>query len=125
MDRMDIKKLAVIKIHAFIGWGLCAAIMGIGSIVTSIENTLIIHAIGAPIIFSIISLIYYKKFNYTTPLQTSMAFISFVIFMDFFIVALFIEKSFAMFRSPIGTWIPFALIFLSTYITGLMAGKQR
>ncbi len=124
MDRINIKKPVIILIHAFIGWGLCGAIMGIGSALTSIENTLIIHAIGAPIIFAIISLIYFKKFNYTTPLQTAIAFVAFVIFMDFFLVALFIEKSFEMFRSPLGTWIPFALIFISTYLTGITTKKQ-
>jgi hypothetical protein len=32
---------------------------------------------------------------------------------------LMINRSFEMFLSPIGTWIPFGLIFLSTYLTGL------
>jgi hypothetical protein len=30
------------------------------------------------------------------------------------------EKSFVMFKSLFGTWIPFGLIFLSTYLTGKM-----
>jgi hypothetical protein len=38
--------------------------------------------------------------------------------MDFFIVAMLINKSFEMFTSLLGTWIPFALIFISTYLTG-------
>ncbi len=119
MNKINIKSFIIILIHAFIGWALCGAIIGIGMQVTSIENTLIIHAIGAPIIFAIVSLIYFKKFNYTSPLQTAIIFLSFVIFMDFFIVALLIEKSLEMFESIIGTWLPFALIFMSTYLTGL------
>lgn len=90
MNKIDIKILIIILIHAFIGWALCGAIMGIGMQVTSIESTLIIHAIGAPIFFVIVSLIYFKKFNYTTPFQTALIFLAFVIFMDFFIVALLI-----------------------------------
>jgi hypothetical protein len=39
-------------------------------------------------------------------------------FIDFFLVALIIQKSLAMFSSLIGTWIPFTLIFISTYIIG-------
>jgi hypothetical protein len=108
----------VITTHAFIGWVFCGAIMGIGRQVTSIQNTLIIHAIGAPIIFTIVSLVYFKKFNYSTPLQTAIFFVSFIILMDFFVVALLIEKSFAMFESVLGTWFPFVLIFFSTYLTG-------
>ena len=35
-----------------------------------------------------------------------------------FLVALVIIQSLAMFASVLGTWIPFALIFASTYLTG-------
>jgi len=35
------------------------------------------------------------------------------------VVATFIEKSYAMFASILGTWIPFALIFGSTYLVGV------
>ena len=86
---------------------------------TSLQNTLIIHAIGAPIFFMIVSLIYFKNFNYTSPLQTAMLFTGFVIAVDFFIVALVINRSLDMFASMLGTWLPFALIFTSTYLTGL------
>ena len=40
-------------------------------------------------------------------------FLLIVILMDFFLVALVINKSMEMFQSPLGTWIPFGLIFLS------------
>jgi hypothetical protein len=122
---MTLKKLFIIVNHAFIGWVMCAAIMGIGMQIFSMKTTLIIHAIGGPVGFLILSLIYFKNFNYTSPLQTATIFIGFIIFMDFFLVALLIEKSFAMFKSPLGTWIPFALIFLVTFITGLIVTKQE
>ena len=115
---MTTKKIIVILIHAFVGWGLCGAIIGIGRNVTSMQVTLIVHALGAPVIFSVITLIYFRWFRYTTALQTAIAFIFFVIFMDVFVVALMIEKSFGMFTSILGTWLPFALIFASVYLTG-------
>ena len=90
----------------------------------SLESALIVHAIGAPIFFTIISLVYFKKFNYTEPLQTALIFVSFVIVVDFFVVALIINRSLDMFTSPLGTWIPFALIFASTYVTGWLTGKR-
>ncbi len=108
----------IILAHAFVGWALCGGIMGVGRRITSMENTLKLHAIGAPIIFGIISLVYFNRFGFTTPLQTAIIFVSFIIFMDAFLIAPFIEKSYDMFRSPIGTWIPFLLIFISTYVTG-------
>ena len=115
---MNFKKAIIVLAHAFVGWGICGAIIGIGRNVTTMEITLVLHAIGAPVFFAIIALIYFKNFNYTAPLQTAVIFVAFVIFMDVFLVALFIEKSFAMFASMLGTWIPFLFIFLATYITG-------
>ncbi|MBI5841968.1 MAG: hypothetical protein HZB19_17925 [Chloroflexi bacterium] len=120
---MNSKKIAVVLVHAFVGWALCAATMGISMAITSLENTLIAHAIGAPIFFAGVSWIYFRKFNYTNPLKTALIFVSFVIVVDFFVVALLINRSLEMFASLLGTWIPFALIFTSTYVTGLLITK--
>lgn len=122
---MNFKKLVTILAHAFVGWALCAATMGIGMATTSAHNALIIHAIGAPVFFAAVSLIYFRKFNYTTPLRTATIFVSFVIAVDFFVVALLILKSLKMFASLLGTWIPFALIFASTWLTGLNTTKRN
>lgn len=120
---MNIKKVIVVLAHALVGWALCFATIGIGRMVTTMQNALIIHAIGAPIFFAIVSLIYFRKFNYTAPLQTALIFVAFAIVVDFFIVALLINRSLAMFTSLLGTWSPFALIFASTYLTGLYIEK--
>jgi hypothetical protein len=120
---MNLRTSIIILIHAFIGWALCAATMGIGMAVTSLQNALIIHAAFAPVYFAIVSLTYFRKFNYTTHLQTALIFVGFVIAFDFFVVALSINRNLEMFYSLLGTWIPFALIFLSTYTTGLIVNK--
>jgi hypothetical protein len=112
------KKSLIILIHALIGWALCGSIIGVGRVFTTMENTLIIHALAVPIIFGVISFIYFKYFHYTTPLQTAFIFMGFAIFMDAAVVATFIEKSYEMFLSPLGTWIPFASNFLVTYLVG-------
>lgn len=122
---MKALKILTILAHAFVGWALCAATMGIGMAVTSLNNALIIHAVAAPIFFAGISLVYFRKLNYTAPLQTASIFIAFVIGMDFFLVALIINRSLAMFTSLLGTWIPFVLIFTSTWLTGMRITKSR
>ncbi len=121
---MNTRKILIILAHAFVGWALCTATMVIGMATMSLESALIVHAIGAPIFFTAISLIYFNKFNYTTPLQTALIFVSFVIVVDFFVVALMINQSLEMFASLLGTWIPFALIFTSTYVTGLLTVRR-
>lgn len=121
---MKTRKLITVLVHAFVGWALCAATMTIGMATTSMQNALIIHAIGAPVFFTIVSLVYFTKFNYTTSLQTAIIFVGFVISVDFFLVGLLINKSLEMFASLLGTWIPFVLIFTSTYLTGLYTVKN-
>ena len=122
---MHIKKPAIILAHALVGWALCAATMGIGMAVTSQANALVIHAVAAPIFFATLSWHYFTRFHYTSPLRTAVIFTSFVIVVDFFVVALAILHSLDMFASPLGTWIPFALIFLSTALTGQAVQRSR
>jgi hypothetical protein len=122
---MTLKKLTILLAHAFVGWALCFAAMGIGMATTSLNNALIIHAIAAPIFFGVVALVYFSRFHYTSPLQTALVFVGFVITVDFFIVALLINKSLEMFTSLLGTWIPFTLIFLSTYLVGITLKKPR
>ncbi len=122
---MNLRKIIVVLGHALVGWALCAATIGIGMATTSQENTLIIHAILAPIFFALISLNYFRRFNYTSPLQTALIFVGFVIAVDFFFMALVVLKSLDMFGSLIGTWVPFGLILISTYLTGQFVAAQR
>ncbi len=97
---MSFNRIIMTSLLGLLGWALCGAIMFIGMSVMSLETTLIVHAIGAPVIFFIISLV------------------------DFFLVALVINKSLEMFQGLLGTWIPFTLIFSSTYITGSIVGSR-
>lgn len=124
MNKLNFKKIIIVLIHAFILWALCGATVAIGRSLTTIELTLIIHAIGAPIFAFIVAMVYYKKFNYTSPIYTAFIFLLFVIAMDAGLVAPVFEKSYIMFKSILGTWIPFSLIFLSTYITGLTIKRK-
>jgi hypothetical protein len=124
MGRLGLRQISILLFLGAVGWALCGAIMFIGMAVTDLQTTLILHAIGAPIIFTLISLFYFSKFKYTSPLQTGLIYFCQVVLMDFFIVAILIERSFEMFLSPLGTWIPFGLIFLSTYLTGLWLERR-
>jgi hypothetical protein len=117
---MNAGKIAVVLAHALVGWALCAATMGIGIAIMTLQQALVVHAIGAPIFFTLISIHYFRRFSYTTPLQTALIFVGVVIVVDFFLVALVINRSLDMFASLLGTWIPFALIFAATYVTGLL-----
>ena len=121
---MNIKKIIIILAFAFVGWVLSAGSIGIGMATTSFENTLIIGIILCPIFFLIVSLVYFKKFHFTTPLQTALIFFAFVVIADFFVAGLLINKSLEMFTNLLETWIPYILIFISTYLTGLFTVRS-
>lgn len=125
MENLDLKKIAIIIPHGIIIWVLCGMIMYIGMSITTIEITLIIHAIFAPLFACLISFVYFKKFNYTTPLVTAITFVAIAILLDIFIVAILIEQSFEMFTSFLGTWLVFILIFTATILTGFFLGKKE
>lgn len=122
------KKAIIAFIHAFVGWGICGAIIFIGRTFSSMDNVLIFHGIAVPIVFGAISFIYHRFFNYTKPLLTALIFMGIAMVLDAGLVAPVFEKSFDMFTKPqsiIGTWIPFACIFIATYIVGLIVRRTR
>ena len=119
------QKLFVPLLLAFIGWAFCAAIMGIGPTITSMQITLVVHAIGGPLGFALLAYVYHKKFGQISPLATAIVFIGFVILVDVFLVAGLILKNFAMFSSVAGTWLPFSLIFLISYLVGRSVRKNK
>jgi hypothetical protein len=112
------KRAAVFLATGIVGWGLCGAIMGIGMQIASLETTLLVHAAGAPAIFFAVSLPYFSYAARASALKTAIAYVLLVISMDFLVVALLINKSLDMFRNPLGTWIPFALIFAAVLAAG-------
>jgi uncharacterized membrane protein len=115
----------VILAHALAGWAYCGLLIGIGRQYFSMTTTLVIHAVGAPIGFVLISLFYFNKFSFTSPLKTALIFLAVVVCMDLFIVAPVFEKSYIMFASLLGTWLPFLLIFAATYLTGISSTHKQ
>ena len=118
-------KALIILLHALVLWGLCGATIAIGRSIMSMETTLIVHAIGATIFAVLVSYNYFKRFSHTNPFQTAIIFLLFIIIMDAGLVAPVFEGSYDMFKNPLGTWIPFVLIFFATYLTGKYLNKKK
>ena len=96
------KKALVVLLFAFVVWAFCGALVGIGRQFMSMETTLIVHAIGAPMGAALFSWPYFRFFGYTGPVVTAVVFVVSALVLDFSVVALLIEKSFEMFSSIIG-----------------------
>ncbi len=68
-------------------------------------NTLTLHAIGGVVIDALVSMFYFRRYDYTTPLLTASFFVGFIIFMDVFVVSMLIMRSFEMFQCLTGTYV--------------------
>ncbi len=119
------RALGVLLLHASVLWAACAATIGIGRAVTSLETTLVAHAAAAPVLAAAVSVLYFRRPDRLPPLVAACVVLAWIAVVDLFLVALTIERSLDMFRSVLGTWLPFALIFAATAATGWAMGAAR
>ena len=98
--------------------------MGIGMAVTSLDAALSIHLAAAPLFAAVVSYAYFRRWGYTGALVTALVVIGVIVLLDFFLVALAINRSLDMFRSARGTWLPFLLIFAATLATGVATRRR-
>lgn len=118
-------RIVVIVLHAVVGWALCGLSMGLGLATLTLTQAELVHAGVAPVAFAAVSWVYFRHFAYTSPAATVAAFLVVVVGLDVVVVALLIQRSFAMFASPLGTWLPLVLIALATWGTGrAMRGRR-
>lgn len=101
--------------YGFVGWALCGMVMYLGLAFFSETVALVLHALLVPVIFGRLTLRYLKYREAPKPLALALVFTLTVIFLDAVLVAPVFEGSYAMFGSLLGTWIPFALIFFTTW----------
>ena len=111
--------------HAVVGWAVCGGTIAVGRQLLSMTSTLIVHAIVAPVVFALLSSHFFRRYPDTAPLTTSLTFVGIVIGLDGVVVAPIFERSYAMFRSPLGTWIPFTSIWLVSFLVGQVSRRQR
>jgi hypothetical protein len=104
--------------HAVGGWAACAVVMGLLMWAVGVDAAIIVHAIAAPVIFGVVSYLYFSVPGTREPLMTALVFTATVTLLDAVVVAGAILRDFAMFTSIAGTWLPFALIFVVTWVTG-------
>lgn len=83
-----------------------------------VRTALVVHALGAPVIFAAITAHLFLRHGGRPPLVVATFFTALVTTLDTLIVAWLIQGNFDMFASVLGTWLPFALIFGSVFLTG-------
>lgn len=121
---MEYKEGMILFIHAIVIYFVCFAVMGASIATFDIDTALVVHAVAAPFVSATFAYIYFKKFNYSSPFMTALAIVITVILLDFFLTATIILQDYAMFYSLIGTWIPFALIFIGALVVGIYVERE-
>jgi hypothetical protein len=117
--RADAKTALLLSLHAFVIWLACGLTMALGRPALGLETTLRLHAIAAPVFAALVSFVYFTRFRTVAPLTAAALVTAFIILLDAALVAPAFEKSYAMFSSLLGTWLPFLSIFAATYLTGV------
>ena len=112
-------------VHGLIGWGICGATVGLGRQVVSTDVTLWIHGVVAPLAFGLLARRFFRRFPKSSAAGAAVTMVGIVVGLDALVVAPFLERSYAMFGSPIGTWIPFASIFAASYVVGRAFGSKN
>ena len=107
-----------VVLFGLIGWVLTELAFYIGKPMVGNYLAILIHFVLSPLIFIILSYIYFRYINMTGSLITAAIIAAILILLDLTVVALFIEKSYWMFFNVMATWMPFLLIFLSVFLTG-------
>jgi len=108
-------KALVPAAFAVVGWAWCGAVVAVGRQFLPMQATLMVHAVAGPLGIGLLSATYTRRFGFTAPPATAGIFLGVVVALDALVVAPVFEHSYAMFASVLGTWIPFALIFVCSY----------
>jgi hypothetical protein len=113
-----LRALSRAVLHAFVGWALCGATMGVLLAVTSPGTAIVVHAVAAPVIFAGVAASYFHGRHAWSPLRAASVLTVLVGLFDLIVVAGFILRSLAMFQSFVGTWLPLLLTFSVIWTMG-------
>jgi hypothetical protein len=123
MDRLPPERrpaLVPAALWALAGWAACGLTLAVGRAIWGMPTALWVHLAAAPVIFFGATVFYSSHPRRLRPAAGASLFLAIVMGMDALVVAPFFERSFVMFTSAIGTWIPFGLIFLGSLGAGLL-----
>ena len=104
---------------ALVLWGACGGVIAIGRWLWSLDTTLRVHLVAAPIFAFLVAAVHRLLAPEFDPLMRAAAITILVMLLDALIVAPLFERSYAMFRSAIGTWLPFLAIFAAAWFAGI------
>jgi hypothetical protein len=106
---------------ALVLWGACGGVISIGRRLWSIDKTLRVHVVAAPLVAIVLAATHKELAPAFDPLLRAASLTAIVMLLDALVVAPLFERSYAMFQSVIGTWLPFGAIFVAAWAAGVFA----
>jgi hypothetical protein len=77
-------QFASLLAHGVLGWVLCGAAIGLGRRFLSLDATLLVHAVIAPLAFGLLSWHHFGRFPSVSPLRTALGLFGVVVTLDSF-----------------------------------------
>jgi menaquinone-dependent protoporphyrinogen oxidase len=114
------RSMGRLVMHGVVGWALCAAVRVRLIEVASVGVAHAVHAAIAPLVFACLAIHYFGARGAREPIAAALAWTAIVAALDAGIVAGVVLFDFTMFRSFVGTWLPFVLVLVITWLIGLV-----
>ena len=107
------------------GWVACGATFGVARAAFGVDAAVWIHLAAAPFIGAAATWLLWRHPRHPGAAATAFTMAGTAALLDAILVAPFLERSYAMFASPAGTWIPLALILAASAATaGWLARRE-
>ncbi|HTR12567.1 MAG TPA: hypothetical protein VMI72_04725 [Roseiarcus sp.] len=101
-------------------WSACGAVIAMERRPWPIDKTLRIRLVAAPMFAFLVSAAHNLLAPEFAAATRATAVTGLIVALDALIVAPLFEHSYEMFRSVIGTWLPFPAIFLASWAAGIL-----
>lgn len=105
--------------YGALGWAVCAAIL-LGLAQVSATAALTAHVIAVPLVFALVSRSYFRARGARAPLPTAIGFTILFALLDLAVIGGVMGRGLGIFGSIAATWLPFALVFVTTWATGAL-----
>ena len=102
-------------------WAACGGVIAIGRRVWTLQTTLVVHLFAAAAFAFAAAAAHKLLAPDFDVVGRAAAMTGLIVALDALVVAPLFERSYAMFRSALGTWFPFAAIFLASWAAGALA----
>ena len=108
---------------AVVGWAACGLVFALARAAFGVNAAIVLHLLAAPVIGAAVTRLLWKHPRHPGVFATAATLAGTAALLDAIVVAPFLERSFAMFASFAGTWIPLALIFGASAATGALLSR--